>query len=373
MKFTKNLDALLDSIQEEFKMPGYDCAVWHHGKEVYRRMKGVSDFNTQKPIDRNTLYNIYSNSKVVTAVAALQLFEKGYFVLEDKLSRFLPEFKNMKVKMPDGSIKDAEKEITIRDLFRMTAGIGEGGEPEYQEIGKEFYIATNGECPTSELYKYIAKAPLFFEPGEKFLYGICYELIAALIEKLSGMKFSDYLYENIFKPLGMKNTAFTLERTESKDLANQYWYRGKDKPLEEKGARNCLLPPTMSESASGGLISSVDDYMLFLDALSHGEKLLKRSTTELMRLNQLEGKQFDGYGYTNIGMGYGLSVRVIMDQAKLGSTVGFGPFGWGGASGSYGSADPENELTIFYMQHVFDTEDVRTHNRIRNVIYANLD
>lgn len=372
MKFSKDLDKLLDSIMEEFGIPGVDLAVWQGGKEVYRRMKGYADMETKEPITENTLYNLYSNTKVVAAVAALQLFEKGEFVLEDKLSRFFPEFKNMMVKMPDGSLKPAEKEITIRDLFRMTAGIGEGGEAEYKAIGQKFYMETNGECPLSLLPKYIAEAPLFFEPGEKFLYGICYEMLAALIEKISGLKFSDYLYEHIFKPLGMKNTAFTLERTESKALANQYWYRGKDKPLEVKGAKNCLLPPTMKESASGGLISSVDDFMKFQAALASGEKLLKRSTINLMRLNQLEGKQFEGYGYTNIGMGYGLGVRVIMDQAKLGSTVGFGPFGWGGASGSYGSIDPENDLCIFYMQHVFDTEDVRTHNRIRNVIYANI-
>ena len=110
--------------------------------------------------------------------------------------------------------------------------------------------------------------------------------------------------------------------------------------------------------------------MRFQQALASGEKLLSRRTIDLMRLNQLSGAQFDSYGYTNIGLGYGLGVRTTLSQASLGAPVGFGPFGWGGASGSYGSIDPENDLCIFYMQHVFGTEDLRLCSRIRNIIYS---
>ena len=369
-KFQKNLDEFLNEIMEENRIPGLDCAVWHKGKEIYRKMLGVADIEKQTPITKDTLYNLYSNTKVISCTAALQLFEKGKFLLEDELSFFFPEFKNMKVQMPDGSLKDAEKSITIRDLFRMTAGFGEGR--EYGEMGNKFYEETGGECKLRDLPKYLAEAPLLFEPGSRFFYGICHEMLAALIEKLSDMTFYEYLKKNIFDPLGMKNTAFSLENTESKALANQYWNHGSDKPLEVKGERNCLIPPVLKESASGGLISSVDDYTAFQEALCRGEALLSRRTIDLMRLDQLEGAQREGYGYTNIGLGYGLGVRTTINQAKSGAPVGFGPFGWGGAAGTYGSIDPENELTIFYAQHIFGNDDLRANNRLRNIIYSGI-
>ena len=376
-KFEAPLNALLDEIQTEYKLPGYDCAVWQHGKEIYRRMAGVSDLTTGTPVTENTLYNIYSNTKVITCVAALQLYEQGKFLLEDELSRYFPAFAHMKVRTKSDSssntdtVCDAHTPITIRDLFRMPAGIGDGD--DYTEMGMKFYMETGGTCPILTLPDYLAQVPLLFEPGTQYKYGICHEVLAALIEKLTGQRFGEYLEEHIFRPLGMHDTAFSMDNLKNGILANQYSYCGPDQPLECKGPANCLIPPILKESASGGLISSVNDYMKFQQALASGEQLLSRRTIDLMRLDQLSGSQRDGYGYTGIGMGYGLGVRTIINQAACGSPVGFGPFGWGGAAGTYGSIDPENNLVIFYAQHVFNTNDLRTHNRIRNVIYAGIE
>lgn len=240
-------------------------------------------------------------------------------------------------------------------------------------MGMKFYIETAGACPVELLPKYLAEAPLLFEPGTQYKYGICHEMLAALIEKLTGQRFGEYLQEHIFNPLGMKNTGFAPDKLESTQRANQYRVLGADQPLEPLGPANCLILPILKESASGGLIGTVDDYMKFQKALAVGETLLSRRTIDLMRLDQLSGTMRDGYGYTDIGLGYGLGVRTTANQAALGAPVGFGPFGWGGAAGSYGSIDPENELCIFYAQHVFGTEDLRLHNRIRNAVYANID
>lgn len=368
--FEKNLTQLLGSIREEYNLPGVDCVVYHHHQQVYRHMEGVADLETGTPITEDTLYNIYSNTKVITCVAAMQLYEKGLFLLEDPLSRFFPEFANMQVLQSDGSVKPAEKPITIRDLFRMTAGIGDGD--DYSEMGMRFYMETGGVCPVSELPRYMAQMPLFFEPGTQFRYGICHEMLAALIQKLSGESFGAYLKRHIFDPLGMDNTAFSLDGCRSKALANQYDYKAETGELISRGPANCLIPPILKESASGGLISSVDDYMKFQEALCQENVLLSKRTTDLMRLDQLSGSMREGYGYTHIGMGYGLGVRTVINQAECGSPVGFGPYGWGGAAGTYGSIDPENALTIFYAQHVFGTDDLRTHNRIRNTIYCGI-
>lgn len=366
----KDLTALLEQIREEDHLPGIDCSVWHHHQPVFRHMSGVEDLATGAPITENTLYNIYSNTKVITCVAAMQLYERGLFLLEDKLERFFPEFAHMQVLQPDGTLKSAERSITIRDLFRMTAGIGDGD--DYAEMGMKFYMETGGACPGEELPKYLAQCPLFFEPGTKYRYGICHEVLAALIAKLSGESFGQYLNDHIFQPLGMDNTAFSLEGCRSKSLADQYEWDPVARTMVSKGSANCLIPPILKESASGGLISSVDDYMKFQEALCRENVLLSKRTTDLMRLDQLSGTMRDGYGYTGIGMGYGLGVRTTIDQAALGAPVGFGPYGWGGAAGTYGSIDPENEITIFYAQHVFGVDGERSHARVRNLIYSAL-
>ena len=190
-RFESALNRLLDDFMNEYSLPGYDCAVWQHGKEIYRRMAGVADLETGAPITGNTLYNLYSNTKVITCTAALQLFEQGLFLLEDPFSRYFPEFAHMKIRLNDGTLKDAERPITIRDLFCMTAGIGDGG--DYADMGMKYYMETGGECPVIALPKYLAEAPLFFEPGTQYRYGICHEMLAALIEKLRRIPAPAYL------------------------------------------------------------------------------------------------------------------------------------------------------------------------------------
>lgn len=365
--FEKYLTEFLDSERKKYNLPGYDCSVYHHGKEIYRHMAGYRDAESRQPITKDTLYYVFSNTKVITCVAALQLYERGKFLLEDRLDYFFPEMGKMKVKTATG-IKEAENPITIRDLFCMTSGLGSGTISE--EMGRKIYMEHGGCLYPLDMPKYLAEIPLEFEPGTQFLYGISHEMLAALIEKITGERFSEYLKNHIFKPLGMENTGFYPEQLKSRERATLYRYCGPEKEMISYGLSSCIIPPVLQECASGGIITTVDDYMLFQEALCRGESILRRSTIELMRLDQLKGEQRKGYGYTNVGKGYGLGVRTIINQAECGSPIGFGPFGWGGAAGTYGSIDPENELTIFYAQHMFDTDAERTGHLIRNIIYS---
>ena len=370
MSFDQKITVFLNRAMDEYAIPGLDLSIYHEHKEIYRYKTGYRDLENKLPITENTLYNIYSNTKVITCVAAMQLYEQGAFVLEDPLYRFFPEFEHMSVRMPDGTLEDARNPVTIRDLFRMTSGFGDGG--DYEEMGAQFYMETGGACPIEKLPVYLARMPLLFEPGTKWMYGISHEVLAALIVRITGKSFSQYLNENIFKPLGMKNTAFTLDGCASKDLANQYAFKGIGSAPENKGPINILIPPILKESASGGLISSVDDYMAFQDALCRENVLVHKRTTDLMRLDQLKGAMRDHYGDTKFGMGYGLGVRTIINQAECGSPVGFGPYGWGGAAGTYGSIDPENKLTYFYAHSYFSPFDGRLQSALRNVIYTSI-
>ena len=259
-------------------VPGFDLAVYKDGECVLRYMNGYNDIENKVKINGKEKYNIYSCSKPITCVAALQLWEKGAFSLEDKLSDFMPEFGNMTVKTSEG-IKKANKTILIKHLFEMTAGFSyDCCSPQLLK----FFNDTNGRCPTREAMKYLAKEPLLFEPGERWEYGLCHDVLAALVEVLSGEKFESYVRKNIFDVLGMKDSTFMLPSYCIETIASQYKFEngkvtnlGKAIPYYKLG----------SEYASGGAgcISTVDDYIKFLEALRVGDIILRKETIDLMR------------------------------------------------------------------------------------------
>ncbi|MBQ7983456.1 MAG: beta-lactamase family protein, partial [Clostridia bacterium] len=251
-RLKQTLDAFFRRRMEEDHIPGIDCSVCHHHREIYRFQEGFADRDAKIPITEHTLYNIYSNTKVITCTAALQLYEQGYFLLDDPVSRYFPAMAQLSVSTEDGGTVPAQRTMTIRDLFRMTSGIAGGGDAS---VGRQFYEETGGACPTVLLPDYIARVPLRFEPGTDYCYGISHEVLAALIEKITGMTFGAYLKQNIFTPLGMNNTAFDLSDCTSGQLAMQYEVQGDGQIPRAIGAKNCLIPPILRESASGGLIS----------------------------------------------------------------------------------------------------------------------
>ncbi len=360
--FPDKLTAWLDNYAEENHLPGYDCAVRHHHREIYRVRKGFADVETQTPLTEHTLYRIYSNTKVITCVAALQLMERGLFTLDDPLTKFYPSFAGTLVRDGD-TVRPATRPITILDVFRMTAGIGDGG--DYRECVPRFVRDTAGKCPGSELPNYIASVPLLYEPGTEFRYGIGHEILAGLIARLTGQTFGEYLKANIFDPLGMENTAFSPEKCVSDEVATLYVLRdgvrgtiGNDHPI----------PPVLRESASGGLYSTVDDYMKFQEALCLENVLLKKETTDLMRRNHLTPEQHAYYGYHD-KFGYGLGVRTVLDWANPGK---IGPYGWGGMAGTYGLIDPENELTVFLGIQLIGGAEIQGTDVLAQIVYQGL-
>lgn len=368
MSFERKITDFLTRAMDEYRIPGLDLSIYKEHREIYRMQMGYRDVENKLPITQNTLYNIYSNTKIITCVAAMQLYEQGCFLLDDPVSRFLPDFEYMTVKKEDGSLTEARNRITIRDLFRMSSGISDGS--DYGDMAQKFYEETGGSCPVLELASQMARLPLLFEPGTKFFYGLSHEILAALIVKFTGKTFSEYLKENIFKPLGMKNTAFLPEECASREFANQYSLEKDGLSLRNEGPKNCLVPPILKESASGGLISSVNDYIAFAEALCRENILLHKRTTDLMRHDHLTESMHEGYGSRDAASGYGLGVSTILNPAKAGSPIGFGPYGWGGAAGTYASIDPENKLTYFFAMSYFAPEQPRLQNALRNVIYT---
>lgn len=329
-KLTQKLDSFI-----KLGIPGYDCVVYHKGKCVYRHQNGYSDRENKVVMNGNELYNIYSCSKVITCTAALMLYEMGKYKLEDKLSDYMPEFETMYIKT-DVGIKKAENSITIKDLFCMTAGFSyDIHSPMIQKCKEE----TDGRCPTRELVRYLAKEPLLFEPGEKWEYSLCHDVLAAFVEVVSGKRFGQFVKENIFEPLEMNNSTFLLDDSEIEKVCAQY--TGESVELRAKTINYKF--GSEYESGGAGCISTVDDYIKFLEGLRTG-KLLKSDTLNLMSTNQLNDNQLKSYFVGEYG--YGLGVRCKKENTAITD------FGWGGAAGAYAIIDIENEYTAFYAQHV---------------------
>lgn len=323
-------------------LPGFDIAVYQHGKCVLRYFNGYSDLEKQIKMNGKERYNIYSCSKVITCVAAMQLWERGLFSLEDKLSDYMPEFEKMTVKTEDGGTRSAKNPILIKHLFEMTAGFSyERHSPNM----KKGFEETEGRCPTREMMRYLAKEPLLFEPGDRWEYSLCHDVLAALVEVLSGQRFEDYVREHIFDPLGMNDTTFMLPNGEKDGLAAQYVFRDGKAVNIGKSIWDYKLGSEYASGGAGG-ISTVDDYMKFLEALRTGDRILKKETVALMATDRLTEHQKRTF-WTKDTHGYGLGVRCPQKDAEK-----ILDFGWGGAAGAYLAIDVENAISLYFGTHM---------------------
>ncbi len=338
----EKLETVLDKIVES-GIPGNDIIIYHKGKEIYRSYRGYSDRENKMPMNGKERYNIYSASKPITCVAAMQLVEQGLLELDAPLYQYLPEFKVMCVKSGN-NLAVAKNQITVRHLFTMSAGFSyQTDSPSIMAAKKE----TNGKCPTVETIKYLAREPLLFEPGTMWEYSLCHDVLAAVVEVVSGMRFGKYVKKNIFEPLGMNDSTFLLPTEELDTVCAQYRYTENSNICENCG-REIMYYKLGSEYESGGAgcISTVDDYIKFLEALRVGDIILKKSTVEQMCVNIFPAINNSHYWPKEKGYGYGLGVRCPNGISEKTD------FGWGGAAGAYSIVDIDNDLTVFYAQHV---------------------
>lgn len=355
---------ILDDALKNHQIPCSDIAVSVDGKMVYRYMNGTRDDEQIVPIKGDELYYLYSASKPITCTAALQLYEKGLIDLEDTVDKFIPEYKNLLVKTEDG-IVPAKNAMKIKHLFTMTSGLS------YDLTTPEIcgQISKNPESTTLDLVKAMAKTPLEFEPGTHYLYSLSHDVLAAVVEVVSGMSYGEYLQKNIFDVCGMKNTYVGCPEGVRERIVSQYLYdeNGDKTSLMEK-ENNYILTPKY-QSGGAGLVSCVDDYMLFQNALIGG-KLLKSDTVELMRQDHLSEVEYNDFQNFKQVYSYGLGVRTnIADKFSV-----KGEFGWDGAAGAYGIMDPDNHLVVFYVTHVRNRGYMYSdlHPQIRDAVYHEL-
>ena len=384
----------LDLIVAEGSAPGVDCSVYKEHEEVFRYSTGFNDIENKIEITRDELYIIFSMTKMLTCTCALQLFEKGAFNMDDPLSKYMPEFSKMRISAEDfdvlsgnavatgksqGEIIDsradgyAKNPITIRHLFSMSAGL------DYDLKADGILKSIDeGKTSTGEIVRALSETVLGFEPGTRYRYSLCHDVLGALIEIWSGMSFGEYMRENLLEPLGMKDTFFGVPKDKERLSRLALLYVKNGPGVYQKIQQKCSFNFTDEyQSGGAGLISSTNDYALFLDALANdgvgksGKRILSKSSVELMRSNQLNYKALEDFEASRKGYGYGFGVRTHLDPKRSGGLSPRGEMGWGGAAGAYSLVDPQNKLSLTYFQHMHGWE-LSLETRLRDALYKSI-
>ena len=344
-----NADELIKRHVSEGVLPGAVTPVAHRGEIVHLQTYGFSDIERRVPMSEDALFRIYSMTKLITSVAIFLLYEKGLLDLNDAVPRYIPSFANRQVKQPDGSLVPATRDITIYDLLRHCGGLA---------TGWFFEDAIKAGDTLETLAEKVSAEPLIAQPGTKWIYGVATDILARIVEVVSGESFDGFLQRHIFDPLEMKDSGFYVPDAKSDRLCSSYVY-GKDKKLTiyDPGSSESLFRKKPSFfSGSGGLVSSTNDYYRFSNMLLNGGtlgdvSLLGRKTVELMTLDHLPKE------HPNLSIGtqcfrFGLGVSVLTNVAESRCLSSLGEFGWGGMLGTQVWINPEEKMVTMIMIQV---------------------
>ena len=381
-----NLNALMENYAKN-SLAGCSCALTKGEEIVYENYAGFADIEKGIPFGPDTVCRLFSMTKVIMCTAAMMLFERGKFLLNDPLSEYFPEYASPMVvkKAPDGReyVEKAQKPLLVKHAFSMACGLPYAN-PEsvtgramlkVQKELREKY----GRYDLQTEIKAMSQVPIAFEPGTHFLYGYGHELVAGLIEKVSGKSVGQFLKEEISEPLGMKDTAYRFFGDISSRMAVVYTKtpEGKLVPNEEQFT-DMHAPDNPYEAGGAGLFSTLRDYTAFSRMLAcggtyKGQKIIGRRTIDLMRANQMNEDQLRDFHNPYLdGYGYGLGVRVMMSPAEGNSNTPVGEFGWTGMLGTWASICPEENFSAIYMHQMMPNEEVYHHLRIRAAAYGTL-
>jgi CubicO group peptidase (beta-lactamase class C family) len=383
----KGIDQLLQEVTADGRVPGAIALVARDGKIVYRKAIGYSDVAAKTPMSTDAIVRIASQTKAITSIGLMLLYDEGKFQLDDPISKYLPTFKNSKV-LATFNAKDstyttvpARGEVTIRQLFTHTSGIGYPviGSPEARAIYAKAHIPSGIGSPAGKLATAIdalGSLPLMHQPGERFTYGLSIDVLGRLIEVLSGQSLDQYLRTRLFEPLGMRDTYFYLPAAKQARLVPLYTeYQGRTVPMPATGMLSLRpdYPKVAGTYFSGGagLSSTVDDYAAFLQMMLNGgsyngHRFLKPETVKLITQNQL--------GDVNQGLNkFGLGFSIITPQAAAQTGQTAGSYEWGGIFGTDYWVDPTEKLVVLlYTQKYPHTNTPDLVPRFRKLVYAAL-
>ncbi|MCC9168703.1 serine hydrolase domain-containing protein [Pontibacter harenae] len=378
----QNIDKVMQEYVSKGYVPGAIGFVARNGKVVYYKAVGYEDVEAKEKLQRDDIFRIASQTKAITSVGVMMLYEEGKLKLDDPISKFIPSFKNPQVldKFNPAdttyTTKPAKREVIIKDLLTHTSGIGYAmiGSPEIVAIYAKNNVPSGIGTPMGSLEKPITalgKLPLVHQPGERFTYGLNTDVLGYLVEVVSGQPLDQFFRNRIFEPLEMNDTWFYLPVEKQNRLVKLYT-EGQNKQMMAMPSRAGLTPDYPNTkgtyfSGGAGLSSTVYDYAVFLQMLLNGgeyngHRILKPSTVRLMTTNQT--------GEVNQGdnkFGLGFSVTTQRGAAKSPESVG--SFGWGGIFGTNYWVDPKEGIVGIIYTQKYPNSNGNLDSKFRRLVY----
>jgi len=365
-----DLESAMGDYIRDGRVYGIHTRLAQKGETVSDYFAGVRGLETGAPIEDDTIYRIYSMSKPITGVAMMMLWEEGKFELDDPVTKYVPEFENLKVlggMNEDGSaiLVDMDRVPTMAELMSHTSGFayGLGGDDPVNAAFRDLKVLESPDLQT--FVDRTASIPLLFQPGEAWFYSVGMDIQGHIIEKISGQTFGEYLQTRLFGPLGMTDTGFYVPAEDYERLSEVYGFD------PESGALVPVPYPSVQfkretigyESGGGGLVSTMGDYSRFAQMLVNrgeldGARILKPETIDVITTNFLPEGAALSFGVDPIpGFGMGLTFGTVTDESKAPTNMPTGSYFWGGAASTWFWIDPVNELYFIGMVQIFDNNN----------------
>ena len=369
---------------DNHECPGLSLLVIKDGQEALYAQAGFADVASARPVRRESIFRLYSQSKPVTAAATMLLMERGIIDLMDPVEKYLPGFHGQRVWTKEGLVP-VQRPMQLLDLLGMTSGLcypdadaaGQYAARLFEEQHEQ--IQKGGGMDTVTFANRMGELPLAFQPGDQFRYGTSADVLGAVIEVASGKPLADFLREELFEPLGMKDTAFWVPEEKRDRFVT--CYKRVPGGLEPFGNLHLAVgdytrAPAFA-SGGAGLVSTLDDYAAFASMLmnggSHqGKRILSPATVRYMTQPQLTDHASRTYWDSLMGFSYGKLMRIAVHPGQAHYMLGAGEYGWDGWLGSYFANLPEERVTFLLMQNVTDTGTAAVTRKLRNIVLAGL-
>jgi len=385
------LDSMINKSLHEKRFIGANAAVYQNYNCIYENSFGMADQQKNKPMQRDSIFRIYSMTKPVTAVAVMQLVEQGKLCPDFPVSWYLPEFANLKVYDSEtGEARPVKTELRVQHLLNMTSGMPYPNcmNQTQKDVAAFYYEMEqrrDSENPVDlpEYCRKIAEIPVEFEPSTHWDYGISADVLGGVVQAVSGMDYREYLFQNIFNPLGMTDTDFYVPEEKQNRFTEAYMPDENNQLVPDHDFHLGLndyktLPAFISGGA--GLCSTIPDYAKFANILANGGvsqdgiRIISEKALSYIRTPQISGESFrkDQDWDSLRGYDYGCLVRVLTDPFTAGTIANLGEFGWDGWTGTYFCADPIEKLVIFFWVQTAFAGTTPEAKLMRNIVYGNL-
>jgi CubicO group peptidase (beta-lactamase class C family) len=388
----QRLDAVLHQYVDKGKIPGVQTLVSRRGELVHRDCYGYRDVEGGLPVEPDTIYRIYSMTKPLTSVALMMLYEEGQFLLENPVSRWIPELADLQVwtggtaEAPE--TRPLDSPLTVHQVLTHTSGLTYGFQYAHpvDAMYRERALGDFFTRPTytlAESMGLLGEVPLLFEPGTRWNYSMSTDVCGRLVEVMSGMGLDDFFRTRIFEPLGMVDTGFVTRESDLDRCCPLYVFQaGKGMRLLAKA--EAMAEPTPFLSGGGGLHSTADDYLRFCHLLVNGGeldgvRLLSPRTLRFMTTNHLpDGRTLNEMGQSTFsevamgGTGFGLGFSVLLDPAASKSLGSAGQYAWGGAASTAFWIDPAEDLAVVFMTQLLPSNTYPLRRHLQAGVYQAL-